>query len=61
MSETINIPDSPKADAIPDLPKADFIPDLPKVDMIPGLPKVDIFAKQVLGKKVLADTDTLWQ
>jgi len=25
------------------------------------LHKVDIFAKQVLGKKVLADTDTLWQ
>ncbi len=27
----------------------------------PELHKVDIFAKQVLGKKVLADTDTLWQ
>jgi hypothetical protein len=28
---------------------------------ITDLHKVDIFAKQVLGKKVLADTDTLWQ
>jgi len=28
---------------------------------IEGLHKVDIFTKQVLGKKVLADTYTLWQ
>jgi len=28
---------------------------------IEGLHKVDIFTKQVLGKKVLADTKTLWQ
>jgi hypothetical protein len=30
-------------------------------ELIKDLHKVDIFTKQVLGKKVLADTSTLWQ
>ena len=28
---------------------------------LPCLQEVDIFTKQILGKKILLDTDTLWQ
>jgi len=54
MSEIANNIEMPE-----DLPAEQFT-ELYKEPNI-GLHKVDIFAKQVLGKKVLADTDTLWQ
>ena len=48
-----------KTDVKPEF-KPDGKPD-GKPDVKPELHYIDIFAKQVLGKKVLPDTDTLWQ